>query len=138
MTSAADLIPSFALLSYGGLYLCSMMLLAAILERALFALFAARCVRTAAAARGLFEGFRWVAAVAPLFGILGTVAGIMVSFRGEGFEPDRLLRGIGLSLWTTGLGLLAAILALSMRSLFVGVTERAIDRVESVASRSTT
>ena len=130
MDAITTIVDGFTFLSYGGLALCSVVLFAALLERVLFWLFVARRVATEGSALGLYESFRWVGAVAPLLGILGTVAGIMLSFRGAGLEPDKLLSGISVSLWTTGLGLLAAILAVTLRQLFVGVTERALARLE--------
>ena len=135
MNSVETVIQFFTYLSYGGLAACSVVLVGALLERTLFWVLFARRVRREGAAIGLFGGFRWVSAVAPLFGILGTVAGIMQAFQsGEELEPGTLLNGIGTSLWTTGLGLLAAIFSVTLRHTFVAMTERALLRVEEAAS----
>ncbi len=123
----------FTILSYGGLVACSIMILAALLERSLFGLLFARRVKRESSALGLIDTLKWVATVAPMFGILGTVSGIMQAFAGEGLEPGVLLNGISTSLWTTGLGLLAGIVAFTSRQMFLAMTERALLRVEEAA-----
>ncbi len=58
-----------------------------------------------------------VVAVAPLLGLLGTVAGLVKVFSGDGLpEPDLIAKGVGLALSTTVLGLAIAIPALAANS----------------------
>jgi len=63
--------------------------------------------------------FLWIlelcSGVAPMFGILGTVAGIIVSFEGmSGDMPDTgvMVSGISVSMTTTAIGLIVALLSL--------------------------
>ncbi len=114
-----------------GLLLCSIVLCAALVERASFALLR-RFVKTAANARGLFGCFSWVGGTAPMFGILGTVFGIMLAFQGAtsgtGLDQGRLLQGIAIALSTTGIGLVEAIVAMTGRALFHRTTATALQR----------
>ncbi|MFI3291876.1 MAG: MotA/TolQ/ExbB proton channel family protein [Opitutales bacterium] len=58
-----------------------------------------------------------VVSVAPLLGLLGTVAGLVKVFSGDGLpEPDLIAKGVGLALSTTVLGLAIAIPALAADS----------------------
>lgn len=63
--------------------------------------------------------FLWIlelcSGIAPMFGILGTVAGIIVSFQGmSGDMPDTgvMVAGISVSMLTTAIGLIVALFAL--------------------------
>ena len=63
--------------------------------------------------------FLWIlelcGGIAPMFGILGTVSGIIVSFQGmSGDMPDTgvMVAGISVSMLTTAIGLIVAIIAL--------------------------
>lgn len=120
----------FEMTSYAGLVMTSVCLCAATLERLwTLALLRPNKVRRRTA-KGLFGLFAWVAATAPLFGILGTTAGIQQSFQGGDVEPSQVFAGISTALWTTALGLLAAIFALSLRQFFHGPTARLWRRVQ--------
>ncbi len=75
---------------------------------------------------------------APLLGILGTVIGIIRSFRvlggGEGglTDPGVVSMGIAEALLTTALGLVVALMTLFPYMVFKGQVERALGRVESL------
>jgi biopolymer transport protein ExbB len=76
---------------------------------------------------------------APLLGILGTVIGIIRSFRllGEPSEggladPSTVSHGIAEALLTTALGLIVALVTLFPYMIFRAQAERAIGRVESI------
>jgi biopolymer transport protein ExbB len=75
---------------------------------------------------------------APLLGILGTVVGIIQSFRllGEGADslsdPSAVSAGIAEALLTTALGLVVALVTLFPYMIFRGQLERAMGRMESV------
>jgi biopolymer transport protein ExbB len=76
---------------------------------------------------------------APLLGILGTVIGIIRSFRllggpAEGglTDPSAVSRGIAEALLTTALGLVVALITLFPYMIFKAQAERALGRVESV------
>ena len=76
---------------------------------------------------------------APLLGILGTVIGIIQSFRllGEGAEggladPSAVSAGIAEALLTTALGLVVALMTLFPYMIFRAQMERALGRVESL------
>ncbi len=77
---------------------------------------------------------------APLMGILGTVVGIIRSFRilggGEGdlTDPSVVSLGIAEALLTTALGLVVALITLFPYMVFRGQVERAIGRVESLVA----
>lgn len=77
---------------------------------------------------------------APLLGILGTVVGIIQSFRilgaGEGSltDPSVVSLGIAQALLTTALGLVVALVTLFPYMVFRGQAERAIGRVESLVA----
>ena len=129
-------------LSHGILMFCSTLLLAAWLERTLlfvfFTLHISRSPRPLprAAARGLYGVFAWIGGIAPMAGLLGTVTGIMLSFTGHGGQPDdqdRMMRGVGLALSATAVGLLLAMAALSGRAVFGRRTEELEQRAERSA-----
>ena len=76
---------------------------------------------------------------APLLGILGTVIGIIRSFRllGEPSEggltdPSAVSHGIAEALLTTAMGLIVALVTLFPYMVFRAQSERAIGRVESI------
>lgn len=74
---------------------------------------------------------------APLLGILGTVLGIIQSFRLLGeqavlTDPSDVAGGIAAALLTTALGLIVALVTLFPYMLFRGWSSRAIGRLEAV------
>jgi biopolymer transport protein ExbB len=76
---------------------------------------------------------------APLLGILGTVIGIIRSFRllggpeeGGLTDPSAVSHGIAEALLTTALGLVVALVTLFPYMIFRAQAERAIGRVESI------
>ena len=74
---------------------------------------------------------------APLLGILGTVLGIIKSFRLLGeqsvlTDPSDVAGGIAAALLTTALGLIVALVTLFPYMLFRGWSSRAIGRIEAV------
>lgn len=74
---------------------------------------------------------------APLLGILGTVLGIIQSFRLLGeqsvlTDPSDVAGGIAAALLTTALGLIIALITLFPYMLFRGWSSRAIGRLEAV------
>jgi biopolymer transport protein ExbB len=74
---------------------------------------------------------------APLLGILGTVLGIIQSFRLLGeqsvlTDPSDVAGGIAAALLTTALGLIVALITLFPYMLFRGWSSRSISRLESV------
>lgn len=74
---------------------------------------------------------------APLLGILGTVFGIIQSFRLLGeqsvlTDPSDVAGGIAAALLTTALGLIVALVTLFPYMLFRGWSSRAIGRLESI------
>ena len=73
--------------------------------------------------------FNGVATVSPLFGLLGTVLGLIRSFNdvaaaGAIGRPDLLARGFGEALITTALGLMVAIPAMVLHSYFTSRVDR--------------
>lgn len=74
---------------------------------------------------------------APLLGILGTVIGIIQSFKLLGLQstlndPSDVAAGIAAALLTTALGLIVALITLFPYMLFRGHMDRAIGRMESL------
>ncbi len=74
---------------------------------------------------------------APLLGILGTVIGIIQSFRLLGeqavlTDPSDVAGGIAAALLTTALGLIVALVTLFPYMLFRGWSSRSISRLEAV------
>jgi biopolymer transport protein ExbB len=74
---------------------------------------------------------------APLLGILGTVLGIIQSFRLLGeqsvlTDPSDVAGGIAAALLTTALGLIVALVTLFPYMLFRGWSSRSIGRIESL------
>ena len=73
--------------------------------------------------------FNGVATISPLFGLLGTVLGLIRSFNdiaaaGAMGQPDLLARGFGEALITTAMGLFVAIPALVLHSYFTSRVDR--------------
>lgn len=74
---------------------------------------------------------------APLLGILGTVFGIIQSFRLLGeqatlSDPQDVATGIAAALLTTALGLMIALFTLFPYMIFRGQVDRALGRLESI------
>lgn len=81
--------------------------------------------------------------VAPMLGILGTVTGIIKSFKllgGEGtmIDPRELSGGIGEALVATASGLIVAILAVFPYMAFRAQIDRAMGKLESVIASAKT
>ena len=80
-----------------------------------------------------------IVTAAPMRGILGTVSGIIQSFELLGgdatiTDPNQVSGGIAEALITTATGLVVALLALFPYMLFRGRQDRAIGRLESLAT----
>ncbi|MDA0296779.1 MAG: MotA/TolQ/ExbB proton channel family protein [Planctomycetota bacterium] len=80
-----------------------------------------------------------IVTAAPMLGILGTVIGIIQSFELLGgdatiTDPNQVSGGIAEALITTATGLVVALLALFPYMLFRGRQDRAIGRLESLAT----
>jgi len=93
------------------------------------------------AVRGRIERFgAWLSATvtaAPMLGILGTVVGIIQSFKLLGQEaaitdPTEAAAGIATALYTTAFGLVIAMLVLFPLVLFRSHAERCLSRMESM------
>jgi biopolymer transport protein ExbB len=76
---------------------------------------------------------------APLMGLLGTITGMMQSFKVIGASslvaPTQVTAGVAQALIATALGLLIAILALFGFNFFARMQSYAIDRMERLGSR---
>jgi len=80
-----------------------------------------------------------VITAAPMLGILGTVTGIIASFRllgGEGpiTDPAQVAGGIAQALYTTAFGLAIALLTLFPYVIFRAQSERSLARMESLGA----
>lgn len=80
-----------------------------------------------------------IIAAAPLLGILGTVLGIITSFRLLGAEgpvtdPTAIAAGIAEALYTTAFGLTVALLTLFPHSLFRAQSDRCLGRLEAIGT----
>ena len=122
-------------LSQGIIAFCSVLLLAGLLERTVFFLF--RTTRSPrplpAVARGLYGVFAWIGGIAPMAGLLGTVTGIMQSLAigsGNTSDQEQMMRGIGLALSATAMGLLLAMGAFSGRALFGRRTDEVLQSAQ--------
>lgn len=75
-----------------------------------------------------------LASLGPLFGLLGTVVGIVLVFNrlaeGDGATPADLAGGIGTALYTTIIGLIVGILALVCHRYLSTRVDRAISELE--------
>jgi biopolymer transport protein ExbB len=94
--------------------------------------------------KGLGRGL-WVletiVTAAPLMGLLGTITGMMQSFRVIGASslvaPTQVTAGVAQALIATALGLLIAILALFGFNFFARTQSHALDQMERLGSRLT-
>ena len=88
--------------------------------------------------RGLWV-LETVVTAAPLMGLLGTITGMMQSFRVIGASslvaPAQVTAGVAQALIATALGLLIALFALFAFNFFARVQTRALDRMERLGSR---
>lgn len=76
---------------------------------------------------------------APMLGILGTVTGIIKSFRligqaGIVTDPTSIAAGIGEALFTTAFGLVVALVTLFPHAMFRAQSERCLARLEVIAA----
>ena len=82
-----------------------------------------------------------VAVVAPMVGLLGTVLGMMTAFAGVdstisiASKTQALTSGVGQAMYTTAGGLVVGITAMIVYSLFRGMVNRHISRLELSCSR---
>ena len=80
-----------------------------------------------------------IVTAAPLLGLLGTITGMMQSFKiigGAGLvAPTQVTAGVAQALIATALGLLIAILALFGFNLFSRIQSHALDRMEQLGSK---
>lgn len=88
--------------------------------------------------RGLWV-LETVVTAAPLLGLLGTITGMMQSFKiigGAGLvAPTQVTAGVAQALIATALGLLIAILALFGFNFFARIQSHALDRMEQLGSK---
>jgi biopolymer transport protein ExbB len=88
--------------------------------------------------RGLWV-LETVVTAAPLMGLLGTITGMMQSFKVIGASslvaPTQVTAGVAQALIATALGLLIAIIALFGFNLFARTQSYALDRMERLGSR---
>jgi biopolymer transport protein ExbB len=91
-----------------------------------------------ALSRGLWV-LETVVTAAPLMGLLGTITGMMQSFRVIGASslvaPTQVTAGVAQALIATALGLLIALFALFAFNFFARVQSRALDQMERLGSR---
>ena len=97
----------------------------------------------AEAIRGAIERFdathATIVTAAPMLGILGTVTGIIESFRLIGgqqtiTDPTQVAGGIAEALFTTAFGLTIALVTLFPHALFRAQAERCLSRIETLAA----
>ena len=84
--------------------------------------------------------FNGVATVSPMFGLLGTVAGMIQAFSDIGSshamgKPEMLAKGISEALVMTGAGLAVAIPALVLYWMFAGMVDRLIMRIDALGQK---
>ncbi|HVM96091.1 MAG TPA: MotA/TolQ/ExbB proton channel family protein [Candidatus Acidoferrales bacterium] len=88
--------------------------------------------------RGLWV-LETIVTAAPLMGLLGTITGMMQSFKvigGSGLvAPTQVTAGVAQALIATALGLLIALLALFAFNFFSRLKSRALDDMERLGSR---
>jgi biopolymer transport protein ExbB len=89
-------------------------------------------------ARGLWV-LETVVTAAPLMGLLGTITGMMQSFRVIGAStlvaPTQVTAGVAQALIATALGLLIALFALFGYNFFARMQSQALDQMERLGSR---
>lgn len=98
------------------------------------------CERELAHLRRYRRIFSSVATIGPLLGLLGTVFGLIRSFNdvasaGAMGRPDLLAKGFGEALITTAMGLIVAIPAMLLHSLFTSRADRLALRLDETAQR---
>jgi biopolymer transport protein ExbB len=83
-----------------------------------------------------------IASLGPLFGLLGTVVGIVLVFdrlaAGGSATPAELAGGIGIALYTTILGLVVGILALVVHRYLTSRVDRVVVGLEELGASVTT
>lgn len=88
--------------------------------------------------RGLWV-LETIVTAAPLMGLLGTITGMMQSFKvigGSGLvAPTQVTAGVAQALIATALGLLIALVALFAFNFFSGLKSRVLDDMERLGSR---
>lgn len=88
--------------------------------------------------RGLWV-LETIVTAAPLMGLLGTITGMMQSFKVIGASnlvaPTQVTAGVAQALIATALGLLIALFALFGFNFFARLQSRALDRMERLGSR---
>lgn len=81
-----------------------------------------------------------IVTLAPMLGILGTVVGIIDSFRllgggiSRAIEPAEVSRGIAVALYTTAFGLIVAIVTFFPYMVFRAQADRCLSRLETLAA----
>ncbi len=89
-------------------------------------------------ARGLWV-LETIVTAAPLMGLLGTITGMMQSFKGIGgaglVAPTQVTAGVAQALIATALGLLIALAALFAFNFFSRLKSRGLDEMERLGSR---
>lgn len=89
----------------------------------------------------LRKGLNWldtIVTLSPLLGLLGTVIGMMQSFRvmgTDGAQPMAITGGVGEALIATATGLCVAVLALILRSILAYIVDCFITDMEKVFSQ---
>ncbi len=74
----------------------------------------------------------WVGGILPMLGLLGTVSGMIATFKELAFSATRQILSQGLSeaLWTTEMGLLGAVPLLAAHHLLTRLKSRWLNRLE--------
>ncbi len=90
--------------------------------------------------RGGLRPLEFIAGVAPLLGLFGTVLGMIAAFRaleaaGARVDPSILAGGIWEALFTTAAGLAVAMPALALSNWFDRIVDRTAHRIEVLAGR---
>ena len=87
-----------------------------------------------------FEGFKAVAAflanAAGALGLLGTVWGIYITFKGGEMDPEKIINGMGVALSTTGVGIVISLVidffSSVVVSAHVGLVELGLGKAEEL------
>lgn len=74
----------------------------------------------------------WLGGVLPMLGLLGTVSGMIVTFKDLALTTSRQVLSVGLSeaLWTTEIGLLGAVPLLAVHHLLTRLKSRWLNQLE--------